>query len=156
VSSDGYVSEILPAAALVAAQIGLAIVWGTLGTARWYWRAPLTIGLGAGLLGFWVLGVNGWSGQLMAGVLGVQAITLTLMSVGLRVRGYRLIQLDATGENAAGPGSRRFQFGIRDVLIWTTVLAILLGLMRLAGMLVWTTFSDHPSLYFKSTVALLS
>lgn len=156
VSSDGHVSEILPAAALVAAQIGLAIVWGTLGTARWYWRMPLTISLGTGLLGFWVLGVIGWSGRLMAGILVVQAITLTLMSVGLRIRGYRLIQLDATNENAAGPSSHRFQFGIRDVLVWTTVLAILLGLMRMAGMLVWVTFSDHPSLYFKSTVALLS
>jgi hypothetical protein len=154
--SNSYtVSKVLPSAALVAAQIGLAIVWGTLGTARWYWRMPVTIGLGTGLLGFWVLGVSGWSGQLMAGILVVQAITLTLMSVGLRVRGYRLIQLDAS-ENAASPSSRRFQFGIRDVLVWTTVLAILLGLMRVAGMLVWVTFSDHPSLYFKSTVALLS
>ncbi len=151
-----YISEILPAAALVAAQIGLAILWGTLGTARWYWRAPFALALGTGLLGFWVLYVAGWSGQLMSGILVVQAITLTLMSIGLRVRGYRLIQLVASEENVAGQNSRRFQFAIRDVLIWTTVLAILLGLMRGAGMLVWVTFTDHPALYFKATVALLS
>jgi hypothetical protein len=154
--SKGYVREILPAAALVSAQIGLAIVLGTLGTARWYWRAPLSLALGGGLLAFWLLVVTGWSGSLMAGILVVQAITLTLMSIGLRVRGYRLVHQDALDFHATGPGSRRFQFGIKDVLIWTTSLAILLGVMRGAGMLVWVTFSDHPSLYFKATVAVVS
>lgn len=155
VSSDGYVSEILPAAALVAAQIGLSIVWGTLGTARWYWRTPLTLALGAGLLGFWMFCVPGWGGRLMAGILVVQAVTLTLMSIGLRVRGYRLIQIHLD-ESSTGLSSRRFQFGVRDVLIWTTVLAILLGLMRGAGMLHWKSVTDHPSLVFMSTIALLS
>lgn len=151
-----YISEILPAAALIAAQIGLAILWGTLGTARWYWRAPFTLAMGGGLLGFWALCITGSSGRLMTEILVVQAITLALMSIGLRVRGYRLIPWEASDENADGQGSRRFQFAIRDVLIWTTVLAVLLGLMRGAGMLVWVTFSDHPALYFKGTVALLS
>lgn len=155
-SSHGHdIREILPAAALVAGQIGLAIIWGTLGTARWYWRAPFTLAAGAGLLGLWIFCVTGWSGRLMTQVLVVQAITLTLITIGLRVRGYRLIQLDLVAGNAAG-ANRRFQFGVRDVLIWTTVLAILLGLMRAADMLRWKSLSEHPSLFLMSTVALLS
>ena len=154
--SNSYeVSKILPSAALVAAQIGLAIVWGTLGTARWYWRVPFTLALGAGLLGFWIFAVTGWSGRLISGILVVQAVTLMLLSIGLRIRGYRLARLDALETNA-GPSRSRFQFGIRDVLIWTSVLAVLLGLMRGADMLRLKSMSDHPSLFLKCTVALLS
>ncbi|MBC7852017.1 MAG: hypothetical protein IAF94_01135 [Pirellulaceae bacterium] len=154
ISSDGYIQQILPAAALVSAQVGLAIVWGILGTGRWYWRAPLAVGLGAGMLWFWISCVNGWSGRLMTQVLVVQAIVLFLITAGLWVRGYRLeITLPEVGN---GKGRGRLQFGIRDVLIWTTVMAILLGLMRGAGMLVWVTFSDHPSVFLMSTVGFLS
>lgn len=153
-SSDGYAPKILPAAALVSAQIGLAIIWGILGTARWYWRAPLAVGLGAGLLWFWISWVTGRSGQVMTQVLMVQAIVLFLITAGLWVRGYRLeIPLPEGGNDS---GSRRLQFGIRDVLVWTTVVAILLGLMRGAGMLVWVTFLDHPSVFLMSTVGALS
>ncbi|HMC11649.1 MAG TPA: hypothetical protein VKH44_10175, partial [Pirellulaceae bacterium] len=155
-SFGSYVSDLLPAAALVGAQIGLAIVLGTLGTAPWYWRTPLSLALGAGLLAFWLLTVTDWNGQLISGILVTQAIVLMLMCVGLRVRGYRLVHLDSLEPAASGTMSRRFQFGIRDVLIWTTSLAILLGLMRGAGMLVWINLTDHPSLYFKGTVALVS
>ncbi|MFN0017274.1 MAG: hypothetical protein ACKVP0_03380 [Pirellulaceae bacterium] len=153
-SSDGYISEILAAAALVAGQVGLAIIWGTLGTNRWYWRVPLTMGLGGGLLAFWIVGVTGWSGRLMAEVLIIQSITLGLLAGALWISGYRLEipQPDKT----TGGGPRNLQFGIKDVLIWTTVLAILLGLMRGAGMLNWGTFTENPSLYLKWTVALVS
>ena len=130
-SSQGYIKQILPGAALVSAQIGLAVVWGILGTGRGYWRVPLAIGPGAGLLWFWISWVTGESGRLMTQVLVVQAIVLALITAGLWVRGYRLEI--PRGEGAEG--SRRLQFGIRDVLVWTTVLAILLGLMRGADML---------------------
>ena len=92
----------------------------------------------------------------MSGILVVQAVVLVLMSVGLRVRGYRLVHINSLEPATADTKSRRFQFGIKDVLIWTTSLAILLGLMRAAGMLVWVSLTDHPSMYFKGTVALLS
>lgn len=153
-SSDGYAPKILPAAALVSAQIGLAIVWGILGTARWFWRAPLAVGLGAGLLWFWISWVTGGSGRLMTQVLVVQAIVLFLITAGLWVRGYRLEIPPPEGGNDSG--SRRLQFGIRDVLVWTTLVAILLGLMRGAGMLVWVTVLDHPSVFLMSTVGALS
>ncbi len=153
-SSDGFIQQILPAAALVSAQIGLAMIWGILGTSRWYWRAPLAVGLGAGMLWFWISCVTGWSGRLMTPVLVVQAIVLFLITAGLWVRGYRLeIPLPEEGN---GPGSSRLQFGIRDVLVWTTVMAILLGLMRGADMLEWKSVSDHPSVFLMCSVAFLS
>ena len=155
ISSHGFIQQILPAAALISAHIGLAIVWGILGTNRWYWRAPLAVGLGAGMLWFWISCVTGWSGRLMTGILVVQAITLTLIIIGLRVRGYRLIVLQRE-EASSAQENRRFQFGVRDVFIWTTVLAILLGLLRAADMLRWKSVTEHPSLFLMSTVAFLS
>jgi hypothetical protein len=156
IASGSYsLSRILPPTALVAAQIGLAIVWGTLGTARWYWRMPLTLSLGAGLLALWILLVEGGHGEMMTGILVVQAITLTLISLALRVRGYRLVQLNAE-EGVSGPENGRFQFAVRDVLIWTTLLAVLLGLMRGADMLRWKFVSENPSLFFASIVAVLT
>ncbi|MGI8977932.1 MAG: hypothetical protein ACR2FY_01775 [Pirellulaceae bacterium] len=154
VSSNSYVHHVLPAAALISAQIGLAVVWGVLGTGRWYWRIPPAVGLGAGMLWFWISWVTGWSGPLMTPVLVVQAIVLFLITAALWVRGYRLeIPLPEKGNDA---GSRRLQFGIRDVLIWTTVMAILLGLMRGADMLEWKSISDHPSVFLMCSVAFLS
>lgn len=153
-SSSGYISQILPAAALVAGQVGLAIIWGTLGTTRWHWRVPLTMGLGGGLLAFWSLGVTGWSGRLMTEVLIIQSITLGLLTGALWISGYRLEipQPDAT----SGGGPRSLQFGIKDVLIWTTVMAILLGVMRAADMLRWESLQTRPSLFLQSTVAALT
>ena len=155
VSADGYLSRILPCGALAAAQIGLGVIWGILGDARWYWRVPLSIGLAAGVLGFWIFWVTGWNGGLMTQILVIQSTSLTLICIGLRVRGYRLAMVQQATA-AAKDGRRRFQFGVRDVLIWTTVLAILLGLMRAADMLRWKSLQEHPSLYLMSTVALLS
>jgi len=155
ISSDSYVSKVLPAAALVAAQIGLAILWGTMGTSRWYWRIPSALGLGAGLLGFWVMAVPG-NGRLIGEILVMQAIVLTLLSGGLRISGYRLMPIDVQAQDSAGRARSRFQFGIRDVLVWTTVLAVLLAVMRGAGMLVWVSLIDHPAIYFKGTVAFFS
>lgn len=153
-SSDGYIRQILPAAALIAGQIGLAIIWGTLGTTRWYSRVPLTMVLGGGLLGLWSALVTGGSGRLMTEVLVIQSITLGLLAGALWISDYRL-EIPQTDE-ATGGGPRSLQFGIKDVLIWTTVMAILLGAMRAADMLRWESLQARPSLFLQSTVAALT
>ena len=155
VSADGYLSQLLPSGALAAAQVGLGVIWGILGTARWYWRMPLSVGLAAGILGLWIAWVTGWNGGLVTRILVVQSVALTLICIGLRIRGYRLA-LVRPDTGASQDYGRRFQFGVRDVLTWTTVLAILLGLMRGADMLRWKSLKDNPSIYLMCAVALLS
>jgi len=71
----------------------------------------------------------------MTEVLIIQSITLGLLAGALWISGYRL-EIPQP-DKMTGGGPRSLQFGIKDVLIWTTVMAILLGVMRAADMLRW-------------------
>lgn len=153
-SSDGYLRETLPAAAFVAAQIGLAIVCGILGTSRWYWRVPIAIGVGAGLLSQWISFVRGGGGQLLTQVLILQAIALFVITSVLRMRGYRLVIPNENDGPIASDSS--VQFGIRDVMICTTVMAVLLTLLRSADLLAWQSIRDKVSILGAVNIAVVS
>jgi hypothetical protein len=105
------------------------------------------------LLWSWTSQVTGQSGQQIMQVLMLHTVVLFLFSAAMWACGYRLI----IPKLGSGSGSgRSLQFGIRDVLILTTVMAILLALMRSADMLHLEALQQHPSIFFISTVGLLS
>jgi len=116
---------------LLASQIGLVLVWVIVGSTLWKtrWAVGLLI---AGLV-FWdAIRLNSWDAP------SVQIATLCLICFVLRSQQFRLALLpstipaaiyavDGTGQSSRGKG---VQFGIRDVLIWTTSLALILAAAR--------------------------
>jgi hypothetical protein len=130
-----YRAEMLPSS-LFAAQVGLTIVWGVLGTTRWAVRLPACLVLGT-LLAI-PLGRN-YSYGLGDEMYGVQMVTLAALCLLLRWRGYKLQQVAAPpagrSPSAAGAQLGQMQFGIRNVLVWTTSLAVVLGVLRALDLL---------------------
>jgi hypothetical protein len=131
------VRTILPAS-LFAAQVGLAIVWAILGDTHWAIRLPACAVAGTLLtlpmdLGYGIAGDS----------FPIQLITLAILCLLLRWRGFRLEKVEAAGpvlpsaakEASRPPPSRRMQFSIRHVLIWTTSLALILGVLRFLDLL---------------------
>jgi hypothetical protein len=126
------------ATAILAGQLGVVIVWGILGSGHIAWRIPALLVL---LQSYWnfhslLVQINreppgryivGWDGLLTT-----QGVLLSLLIGILRLRGYSLVQLSpedrTTGQRGGAKGP--IQFGIRDVLIWTTSLAVLLAIAK--------------------------
>ena len=114
-------SSLVPEAsqALFTAQIGLVTVWAVLGTSSWKIRTPVVLLL-IPLL---------WA-QI------TQTAALCLICFILRSQRFRLASiteetLAGNPPNASSPAPRPIQFGVRDVLLWTTALAPLLAVSRL-------------------------
>jgi hypothetical protein len=124
-------ARLLPGS-LFAAQVGLAIVWGILGTTRWTIRIPACLVVGAILA---IPALDSYAYRVEK-VVPIQMISLVVLCVLLRWRRYRLENLTASAAEtsvANGGTTRelaRSQFTIRHVLIWTTSLALLLGILR--------------------------
>lgn len=124
-------AKLLPGS-LFAAQVGLVIVWGILGTTRWTIRIPACLVVGAILA---IPALNSYSYRADK-VVPIQMIALVMLCLLLRLRRYRLENLTApVAETSAATGGTarelaRSQFTIRHVLIWTTSLALLLGILR--------------------------
>jgi hypothetical protein len=127
---------------LFAAQAGLAIVWGILGSSHWTLRIPACT-----LLCF-VFALLARSGYGFAReMVPVQLIALAALCVLLWLRRFRLDQMavvagetgQATGDAAS---ARTMQFGIRHVLIWTTSLAVLLAMLRALDLLSLQTLRE--------------
>ncbi len=121
--------------ALLTAQLGLVIIWAFLGPSRWTTRWPFALVLTTVLL-LLLIRARYWSDN-MAVVFLTQTISLGVVCIVLRWRGIRLVK--ANPETIAqGPVDaddlQASQFGLRHVLIWTTAIAIVCGLVRAVGL----------------------
>ena len=130
--------ESMPSAALIAGQIGLGVVWAFLGDTKWTIRWPAMIVAVAGLFFLWLSFGNYGGQRRWTELLVLQIITLSVLCGGLRLRGFRLLVLQEQDRLGHGDERRRpLQFGIKHVLIWTTALAIVLGVARAFDLLSW-------------------
>lgn len=125
------------ATGVLAGQLGAVVVWGILGGGPILWRGPsLLIVLFIGWKFYSVLGrvgqASAWIRFGWGELLWVEAAILVALCVVLRLCGFSLrvavivdqdLPFDATGR-------RSLQFSIRDVLIGTTSLAVLLGIAK--------------------------
>lgn len=138
-----YYQGSLLVAAMFATQVGLVTIWGVLGTTKWAVRIPLSVVLAA------VLAVP--LARDPEPLFAMQTVSLLALCGMLRWKRFRLARPtdSATAEllandhqdSAVAPRSdlRSAQFGIRHVLIWTTSLAIVLGIARGFDMLSYGT-----------------
>ena len=131
------------ASAIIAGQLGIFIVWGVLGSGPFVWRLPAWIVIAVILWNlFWVLVDLGklesryryfidWNALLL-----VQAGLLIVLCGILRLCGFSLRIVVAESDATQGkPAKASFQFGIRDVLMWTTALAVLLAIAKAGDLL---------------------
>jgi hypothetical protein len=126
--------KLLPGS-LFAAQVGLALIWAILGTTPWVIRLPLCAVVGL-FLSLPLLGGYGFTRELFP----VQMIALAVLCLLLRWQRFRLQRIQdlpppAAGDVAARKQLQLAQFSIRHVLIWTTSLAIMLGVLRALDLL---------------------
>ena len=131
------------ATAIVTGQLGMVIVWGILGTGHWIWRVPALLVL---LLQYWaffnlLVRINHQPPETLTGswdsLLTTQAVLLSVIGGILRLRGYSLAKLAPVDETVRSEESARtpIQFGIWDLLVWTTTLSILLGIAKAGDLL---------------------
>jgi hypothetical protein len=145
------------ATAVLAGQLGVIIVWGILGSGHIAWRIPaLLVVLNQSWVFFNLLVsltkhrpgdfTPGWEGLLTTqeGLLTTQAVLLVILCGILRLRGYSLVKLAAESDGASVGDKTKvpLQFGIRDVMVWTTSLAVLLAIAK-AGDLLTMNFVKH-------------
>ena len=129
-------------AAILAGQLGVIIVWGTLGSGHIIWRIPAILVVLNQLWMFCHLivrlkqGPPGSAHLEWGSLLIIQGVLLAILCGVMRWRGYSLLQVDAEAEQAPADKAKvPLQFGIRDVLIWTTSLAVLLAIAKAADLL---------------------
>jgi hypothetical protein len=142
-------------ASLFAAQLGLIVVWTILGPGRWTVRWPLGLVVGSlftlPLLHFpFYVGLLSGS-RSSAVLLASQLVALFALGALLRRRGYALTMPTAMPmSETTGDLSRLHtnQFGVRDVLLWTTALAAICGLARAIGLPLEDWLSDEYSMWF--------
>ena len=126
----------IPPAALFAGQIGLCVTWACFGDGRWQVRVPAMAAIAGGLYFVWGLtSLSSYENQTWNEMLLWQVASLSTLCVVLRLKGFRLSREELTEVAASGRRLAATQFGIRDVLILTTVLAVLLGIARALDML---------------------
>jgi hypothetical protein len=127
-ASYGSHGRMLPGS-LFAAQAGLAMVWGFLGSSRWTLRIPACTLL---VFVFAWLSRSGYG--MVREMVPVQLAALAALCGLLALQRFRLWPIAGAAATAPGspssPGLPTMQFGIRHVLIWTTSLAVLLGMLR--------------------------
>jgi hypothetical protein len=128
----------MPPAALLSGQMGLGVVWAFLGDTKWTIRWPAMIVVVAGLFFLWLSFGNYGGQRRWTELLVLQIFTLSALCGGLRLRGFRLLILQEQDRLGQGDERRRpLQFGIKHVLIWTTALAVVLGVARAFDLLSW-------------------
>jgi hypothetical protein len=156
----GSAESALLSAGLWAGQMGLCVVWAFLGDTRWTLRWPAMIVAVAGFYFLWLSVENGWRQQMWTELLVLQVVTLSVMCGALRLFGFRLLILEGEAP-ALVPGDqarRPLQFGIKHVLLWTTALAILLGIAKAMDMLTWRAAQElvRTGMVWKLSVAAIS
>lgn len=149
VAAIGWRGQDMLPGSLFAAQVGLAIVWAVLGTQHWAIRLPACAVLGALLSSPISVGYNN-----VFDLLVVQMISLAGLCLLLRWRRFKLQQVTPTpgpaaaGTPASAADARSMQFSIRHVLIWTSSLAVVLGILRAADLLTWNTLRSFAGAEF--------
>jgi hypothetical protein len=117
---------------LFAAQVGLAIVWGILGTTRWAIRIPACL-VAATILAVPAANTYAYRAEQLV---SIQMVALVALCLLLRWRRFRLENIATPREAPQSENARsaselaHSQFTIRHVLIWTTSLALVLGILR--------------------------
>jgi hypothetical protein len=156
----GALSEpFLIPAALIAGQIGLCVVWATLGDGRWPLRAPAMAFVAAAVFWVWHALRPPHSVRIWTELLVLQVATLSLLCGLLRWRGFRLRVIAAEETTAAdGAEMRQLQFNIKHVLMWTTASAMFLGIAKALDLLTWESARELAAAgsFWKLTVAAAS
>ncbi|HUE74818.1 MAG TPA: hypothetical protein VMP01_28380 [Pirellulaceae bacterium] len=115
--------------ALLAGVMGWAVIWGVLGDGRWPIRWAAMVALVAILPSLRFLFkplVDWWNSWTQLTLL--QTAVLVLICSVLRLHGWRLATDGAIERKATADRLTGLQLGIRDFLVWTAVVGLLLGL----------------------------
>jgi hypothetical protein len=124
--------------ALWSAQLDLVVLWAVFGPMPWPIRAPVaTAALTLGVC-LPVVAIADGPGHLNF-ILAAQTVTLLLVCLWWRWRGYRM-----NGNRQPSEGTwikTSAQFRVRDLLLWTTTVGLLLGFGRAFDLLSIETFS---------------
>jgi hypothetical protein len=126
--------------ATFAGQFGAFIVWGILGRGPIVWRGPSLFLLLLVGWNFYVLLIRiahhaSWMQLGWTDLFHVETFVLSVLCGILRLCGYSLEIVDEGEFSHAQAAGRSLQFSIRDVLIWTTSLAVLLGIAKAGDLL---------------------
>jgi hypothetical protein len=109
--------------ALAFSQISLAAIWAGLGAGRFLLRLITAVAVGAGWLG--LLSLVGPNPRGLLALLGLQILCVCGPLLLARAFGIRLMHRDRIPL-----GRRPLQFGIAQIMLWTAIIAVLLGLGR--------------------------
>lgn len=131
-TAPGYGHQLL-ALSLVAAQLGLVLIWGVLGTTWWAVRAPVSL-LAAAAMSIPLFNRSFNYGYDSSAFFIAQSASLLAIVIFLRLRRFRLTPPpDGGAEELFGSSGKDLgnsQFSLRDVIIWTSSLAVVLALFR--------------------------
>ena len=124
-------------AALFSGQFGLVAVWAVVGVGRWYWRWPAMFVLAGLLAGVWTAIAPSYDSSRWTAALIMQSLAVVVICGVLRFFGFRLRLLDSLGRIADGATTNLepMQFQIAHVLVWTTALAIVMGIAKALDLL---------------------
>jgi hypothetical protein len=130
--------------AMLSGEAGLLAAWAALGEMRWTWRLPIALAAAAALGCILLLLDNSpWthSGELWPVVLAAQSAAALALCLTLGAAGYRMRTVDkdanAYDDLAGGPRERRFQFSLKNLMIWITALGPAVLVLR--GLNLWMT-----------------
>jgi hypothetical protein len=151
--------------AVLAGQLGMIIVWGVLGSGHLVWRIPAIFVVLTQLWGFFIVllrlkqGPPGRAYLDWECLLVIQAVLLVVLCGILRLRGYSLLKVDTEVETASDDKKKiPLQFGIRDVMIWTTSLAVLLAIAKAADFLTMNFLRNlyAPDILLSFTIGIIT
>ena len=155
-------------AELFSGQLGLCVVWATLGDGRWpvRWSAMLLTIAGLWFLWFvagrffWFVHEDSQGRRFWGTLLAIEALTAFVLCGALRLRGYQLVRWGGTHASTKAIDSERpvMQFNLKDMLIWATVLSMLLVTIKGLHVLDWFAHGEYSltGLLWKLTIAFAS
>jgi hypothetical protein len=121
---------------IFAGQLSLFVVWGIMARGSIGWRLPALVVL---LAVYWScytmlirIGQQSWDAFVSwSDLVVMQTVLLSILCGCLRLAGFSLVIVTPDNDTVpAGTSRRSLQFGIRDVLIGTTSLALLLAVAK--------------------------
>jgi hypothetical protein len=154
--SDG--SSCLPPAALVGGQIGICIVWLFFGDTIWPLRIPLMVAGVVIIFALWLAAAEHYWNQMLNELLILQGTTLGVLCGILRLQRFQLGRIVLCAETTEQSQRRALQFNLKHVLIWTTGMAVLLGIGRAFDLLNWQAAERFTQgvLFWKGVLAIMS